>query len=56
MEAQTDGFVIVGDSAYPLSRTLLKPYPNPRGQGPDGRNLQLDPRKRAFNKALCGLR
>ena len=35
----------LGDSAYPTSRTLIKPYLNPE-----------DPRKRLFNRKLSGIR
>lgn len=55
MESQ-DQYCIVGDSAYPLTRTLMKPYGNPRGRDANGRRLRLAPEKRVFNTALCGLR
>ncbi len=44
MEEQEE-FVCLGDTAYPMSRTLMKPYADPSG------NRQV-----AFNRALCGAR
>ncbi len=43
-EAQGD-FLIAGDSAYPISRTLMKPYHQPQEQN-----------KKFFNKKLSGIR
>ncbi|XP_047127767.2 uncharacterized protein LOC124808621 [Hydra vulgaris] len=38
---------LIGDSAYPLTRHLLKPYPE---------NLELSEIQKNFNKILCGAR
>ncbi len=46
MEAQ-QMFSIAGDSAYPMSRTLLKPFSNAEATTPNHRR---------FNRLLCGLR
>jgi hypothetical protein len=42
------GYYLAGDSAYPGSDTLVKPYPN--------QEAIRNPRKRLFNSRLCGLR
>ena len=44
LETQDD-FITVADSAYPISKWLIKPYYRPQ-----------DPNKRRFNKALSGIR
>jgi DDE superfamily endonuclease len=41
-------FLLAGDSAYPISDTLIKPYTNQEALG--------DERKRLFNSRLSGLR
>jgi DDE superfamily endonuclease len=42
------GYYLAGDSAYPISDVLVKPYPN--------QEAIRDQRKRLFNSRLCGLR
>jgi hypothetical protein len=46
IEAQTE-FCVVGDSAYPMSRTLLKPF---------SRRESTTPNHGRFNHRLSGLR
>ncbi len=41
---QQEQFFVLGDSAYPISRTLVKPYKNPTGN------------QVPFNRALSGAR
>jgi DDE superfamily endonuclease len=42
------GYYLAGDSAYPMSDVLVKPYPT--------QEAVADGRKRLFNSRLCGLR
>jgi hypothetical protein len=47
IESRRD-FLLAGDSAYPISDVLMKPYPTAEAI--------VDNRKRLFNARLCGLR